>query len=161
MDKLYEDSETGCCQRFDPSPWDGKEIVWKNKLFVRDRVTSIFHIPLNFGQVIVRNMEKIKAANALPEKALMLSDENSLFGSDVYINVSKSVPGARMEKLSGTFLTRVFEGPYQDMGKWVKAMHEHVKAKGRKIKKMYFFYTTCPNCAKYYGNNYVVILAQV
>jgi hypothetical protein len=47
------------------------------------------------------------------------------------------------------------------MGKWVKAMHEHVKAKGRKMKKTYFFYTTCPSCAKYYGKNYVVILAQV
>ncbi|MDD5339799.1 MAG: hypothetical protein PHV13_00960 [Candidatus ainarchaeum sp.] len=161
MDKLYEDSETGCCQRFEPGPWDGKEIVWKDKLFVRDRVLSLFHIPLNFGQVIVRNMEKIKAANALPEKALMLSDENSMFGSDVYINVSRNVPGARMEKVSGRFLTRVFEGPYQDMGKWVQAMHDHVKAKNRKMKKMYFFYTTCPSCAKYYGKNYVVILAQV
>ncbi len=24
-----------------------------------------------------------------------------------------------------------------------------------------FFYTTCPNCAKHYGKNYVVILAQI
>ncbi len=161
MDKLYEDSETGCCQRFDPKPWEDKEIVWKDKLFVKDHVTSIFHIPLNFGQVIVRNMGRIKGANALPEKALMLSDENSLFGSDVYINVSKNVPGARMEKVSGRFLTKVFEGQYQDMGKWIAEMQKHVKAKGRTMKKMYFFYTTCPACAKYYGRNYVVILAQV
>jgi len=161
MDELYEDSETGCCQRFDPAPWDGKEMTWKGKLFVKDRVASIFHIPLNFGQIIVRNMELIKKAGALPEKALMLSDENSLFGSDVYINVSKNVPGARMERLSGTFLTRVFEGNYQDMGRWVRAMQEHVRAKGREAKKMYFFYTTCPKCARYYGKNYVVILAKV
>jgi hypothetical protein len=26
---------------------------------------------------------------------------------------------------------------------------------------MYFFYTTCPKCAKKYGKNYVVILAQI
>jgi len=26
---------------------------------------------------------------------------------------------------------------------------------------MYFFYTTCPKCAKKYGKNYVVILAEV
>jgi len=161
MDKLYEDSETGCCQRFDPAPWDGKEITWKDKLFVKDRVISIFHIPLNFGQVIVRNMEGIKKADALPDKALMLSDENSLFGSDVYISVTKAVPGAKMEKISGTFLTKVFEGPYQNMGAWVKEMEAHVKAKGKEMKKMYFFYTMCPNCAKHYGKNYTVILAQV
>jgi len=161
MDKLYEDSETGCCQRFDPKPWEDKEIVWKDKLFVKDHVISIFHIPLNFDKVIVRNMEMIKKAGALPEKALMLSDENSIFGSDMYIHVSKDVPGAKMEKISGTFLAKVFEGPYQDMGKWIEAMQKHVKENGKEMKKMYFFYTTCPRCAKAYGKNYVVILARV
>jgi NMD protein affecting ribosome stability and mRNA decay len=26
--------------------------------------------------------------------------------------------------------------------------------------EMYFFYTTCPKCARKYGKNYVAILAQ-
>jgi hypothetical protein len=25
MEKLYENSETGCCPRFDPATWDEKE----------------------------------------------------------------------------------------------------------------------------------------
>ena len=57
MDKLYENSETGCCPRFDPEPWDEKEVTFDDKLFVKDHVTSFFHIPLNFGKVMVRNME--------------------------------------------------------------------------------------------------------
>ncbi|MHC4216244.1 MAG: hydrolase, partial [Planctomycetota bacterium] len=28
MDTLYEDAETGCCPRFDPQPWDEKEVTW-------------------------------------------------------------------------------------------------------------------------------------
>jgi hypothetical protein len=160
MDKLYEKSETGCCNRFDPEPWDKKEIVWKNKMFVKDHVTSIFHIPLNMGQVIVKNIEKIKAADALGDQ-LMLSDENSLFGSDIYVAVSKEVPSAKMEKISGTFLSKAYEGPYQDMGKWIKDMERYAVGKGKKIKKMYFFYTMCPACAKVYGQNYTVILAKV
>jgi len=160
MDKLYEDSETGCCNRFDPRPWDGKEIVWKDRLFLKDHVISFFHIPLNFGQVIVKNAEKIKNAGALGEQ-LMLSDENSLFGSDVYIAVAKEVPGAKMERISGTFLSRVYEGPYQNMGAWIKDMEKYVASKGKKIQKMYFFYTMCPACAKYYGKNFTVILAKV
>ena len=43
----------------------------------------------------------------------------------------------------------------------VKEMKVYVKAKGKEIKKMYFFYTTCPACAKVYGKNYTVILAEV
>ena len=161
MDKLYEKSETGCCPRFDPKPWEDKEITWKDKLFLKDKVRSIFHIPLNFGQVMVRSMEKIKNADALSPTPLMLSDENSLWGADVYIEVSKEVPSAEMAKISGTYLTKVFEGPFQNIGKWVKEMKEYVKSKGKEMKKMYFYYTSCPACAKYYGKNYVVILAQI
>ncbi len=161
MDKLYENSETGCCPRFNPEPWGGKEITFKDRLFVKDHVRSIFHIPLNFDKVMVKNMEKIEAAGALAPVPLMLSDEKSLFGSDVYIEVSKDVPGAEMVKMSGTFLSKVFEGPYKDAGKWAKEMINYVKLKGRELKKMYFFYTTCPACVKFYGKNYTVILAEV
>ena len=153
MDKLYEDSETGCCPRFNPEPWDEKEVTWQDSLFIKDHVRSFLHIPLGFGKMMVRNVEKIKDADALLPEPIMLSDENSLWGSDVYIGVSKEVPQAENVKISGTFLTRVFEGPYQDTGKWVKEMKSFVKAKGKEMKKMYFFYTTCPKCAKYYGKN--------
>ncbi|MFZ3167738.1 MAG: hydrolase [Candidatus Methanoperedens sp.] len=161
MDKLYEQSETGCCPRFDSKPWEDKEIKFQDKLFLKDHVRSFLHIPLNFDKIMVKNMEKIQAANALSPEPLLLSDEKSMWGSDVYIAVSKEVPGAQMEKISGTFLSKVFEGPYKNMGKWAKEMQEFVKSKGKDLKKMYFFYTTCPKCAKYYGKNYTVILAHV
>jgi len=160
MEKLY-DSETGCCKRFDPAPWDAKEVKWKDKLFLKDHVTSIFHIPLNIDSVMARDMEKIAKAGALAPEPVMLFDEKSLWGSDIYIAVSKEVPGARMERISGTFLTKVFEGGYPDMGKWIKEMEAYVASEKKQMKKMYFFYTTCPNCAKAYGKNYVVIVAQI
>jgi hypothetical protein len=161
MDTLYKDSETGCCPRFNPEPWDEKEVTWQDKLFLKDRISSFLHIPLNFGRVMVRNMEKIVKAEALSPEPILLSDENSLWGADIYIAVSKEVPQSAMEKISGTFLTKVFEGPYKNAGKWAQQMKEYVKSKGRDLKKMYFFYTTCPKCAEYYGKNYVVMVAQV
>ncbi|HUV82805.1 MAG TPA: hydrolase, partial [archaeon] len=60
MDEFNEQSETGCCPRFNPETWDGKEITFEDKLFLRDHVRSIFHIPLNFGKVMTRSMEKIE-----------------------------------------------------------------------------------------------------
>jgi len=161
MDKLYENSETGCCPRFNPEPWDEKEVAFQDKLFIKDYVRSFFHIPLNFGKVMVRNMEKIQKADALSPEPLMLSDEKSLWGADIYIAVSKEVPEAEMVRISGTFLTRVFEGPYKNAGRWAKEMAEYVKAKAKDMEKMYFFYTTCPKCAEYYGKNYTVILAKI
>jgi len=160
MDKLH-DSETGCCPRFDPGPWDEKEVKFDDKLFVKDRVRSFFHIPLNFGKVMVRNMEKISASDALPPMPLMLSDENSLWGADIYIAVAGDVPDSEMVKISGTFLTKVFEGPYKNVRNWIGDMKKYAESKKRDMEKMYFFYTTCPKCAEFYGKNYVVILAKV
>jgi len=153
--------ETGCCPRFNPEPWDEKEVTWQDKIFIKDNVRSFLHIPLNFGQVVVKNMEMIEEAGALAPQPLMLSDEKSLWGTDVYIAVSKEVPRAEMARISGTFLTKVFEGPYKNAGKWAKEMEAFVKSKGKEIKKMYFFYATCPKCAEVYGKNYTVLLAKI
>jgi len=151
---------TGCCEPFDPAPWQDKEITWNNKLFVKDSVASFLHIPLNFGTKVVKNMKLIEAAGAKAEQ-LMLTDEKSLWGSDIYISATKEVPGAHMATISGTFLTKVFEGPYSNAGTWAKEMNEYVKSKGKETKKLYFSYTTCPKCAKTYGKNYVVLFAQI
>ncbi|MFA5050909.1 MAG: hydrolase [Patescibacteria group bacterium] len=152
---------TGCCEPFNPEPWQDKEIVWKDKIFVKDHITSFLHVPLNMGKKIIKNMELIEKAGAKASYQLMLTDENSLWGADIYIDVSKEVPGAQMATLSGTFLTKVFEGPYQNAGKWAVEMKEYVKKSGKVLKKLYFSYTTCPKCAKAYGKNYVVLFAQI
>jgi len=152
---------TGCCDPFDPGPWQEKEITWTNKIFVKDHVASFLHMPLNFGQKVVKNLELIEKAGAKAHCQLMLTDEKSLWGADIYIDVSKDVPGAEMATISGTFLTKVFEGPYQNAGKWAQEMVKYVEGKGKKIKKLYFSYTTCPKCAKAYGKNYVVLFAKV
>lgn len=151
---------TGCCEPFDPAPWQEKEIKWENKLFVRDHVTSFLHVPLNMGKKIIKNIALIEKAGAKGEQ-LMLADEKSLWGADIYIDVTREVPGAKMATISGTFLTEVFEGPYQNAGKWAREMAEYVKVKGKTLKKLYFSYTTCPKCAKAYGKNYVIIFAEV
>jgi hypothetical protein len=152
---------TGCCPPFDPKPWQNQEIVWKDKAFVKDHVTCLFHVPLNMGQTVSRDMALIEAAQATSERSLMLSDERSPWGADIFIEVKKEVPGATMDHLSGTFLTRVFEGPFRDAGKWVKKMRDYVAERGRTLEKLYFGYTTCPKCAKAYGKNYVVLFAKV
>jgi hypothetical protein len=47
---------TGCCPPSDPAPWQDQEINWNNKPFVKDHVTCLFHVPLNMGRVIVKDM---------------------------------------------------------------------------------------------------------
>jgi hypothetical protein len=158
---MQEQSTAECCPRFDPEPWDETTFTWDGKLFIKDHVRSFLHIPLNFGGVMKRCAEAIKAADAEADEMIVLSDEKSPWGADVYVAVSKDVPGVNMAAISGTFTSKVFEGPYRDIRKWIQEMKAYVEAQGKELKKMYFYYTTCPKCAKEYGKNYVVILAQV
>ncbi len=149
-----------CCPRFDPEPWNDKEIVWRDKPFVKDRIRSFLHIPLNFGSVMKRNIGRIEAADALADEPIVVCDENSS-GAPACTSPFQGGAGHSMATLSGTFLTKVFEGPYKDIRRWIGEMGKYVESKNKRLKRLLFYYTTCPKCAKKYGKNYVVLLGQV
>lgn len=150
-----------CCPKFDPKPWDSKQFEWKNKKFIKDRVLSFFFIPLNFGPVMKRLDEKVSNAGAKILDGMGLSDHTSKWNMDIYLAVDKEISGATNVTISGNFLSKVYEGDFKDTGKWCEDFETYAKGKGYKVKKWYMWYTTCPKCAKKYGKNYVVIVAQV
>jgi hypothetical protein len=157
----YDNSETGCCARLDTDKWDGRVLEWKDKPFLKDHINQAFHIPLNFGKVMSRDHEAIEAAGAYPEEPIWLTEERSPWRSDVYVALDRELPDQDVARLSGTFLARVFEGPYREMKRWVSEMEQYVGEKGFEAKKMLFYYPVCPDCAKKFGKNEVVILARV
>jgi len=150
-----------CCPPFNPEPWDGKIQSWENKTFIKDKVTTLFYMPLNFGKVMRRIDEKIRAAGATVPDNLGLSDHTSKWNMNIYVAVDKEIPGADNTLLNGQFYSKVYEGPFKDTGKWMKDAEAATKAKGMNVKKWYMRYTTCPKCAKKYGKNYVVMLGEV
>jgi len=75
-------------------------------------------------------------------------------------NATKDVPNAEMAQPSGTFLTKVCEGPPNKMGRWVEDMHEHAKEKGRHVTPMHAWCASCPGCAKKCAKNCVIMMAQ-
>lgn len=152
---------TGCCPPFDPAPYQEQEFVWRDKPFLKDHVACFFHVPLNMGRKVTRDTALIAAAHAEVDHPIMLSDEKSPWGADIYIEVSKQVPGATTGTLTGRFLSKVFEGPFRDAPQWAQRMREFVASRGEKLDKLYFGYTTCPSCAKAYGKNFVVLFAKV
>ena len=108
-----------------------------------------------------RLVGKIEASGVKCEDMVVLSDGDSLWGENIFVNITGDVKDAKMTSIFGTFLSKVFEGPYSNMGKWMKEMKRFVASKNKEIKKQYFIYTTCPKCSKKYGKNYVVLFAEV
>jgi len=156
------ENTTGCCPRFHPEGWDNQHLHFENKKFVRATTRSAMHIPWNMGTVFTRVQGHIEDANAVPpEKEIVLSHDLSPWQGEHFFAVDKDVPDEEMTTLSGDFITRVFEGPYRRAKDFAHDMEVAATAMGKTAKEVYFFYTTCPKCAKAYGENYMVGVARV
>jgi hypothetical protein len=102
-------------------------------------------------------------AGAAPELKdfLCLAYDPSPWRGELYVAVTKEVPNAKNVKLSGTFVSKVFDGPYNAVPKWIKEMDKYLDGQGKKASRYYFYFTTCPKCAKIHGHNYVSAFARV
>lgn len=156
------DNPTGCCPRFNSAGWEGQELHFKDKRFVRARTLSLAHVPLNMGQVFGRVQANIRAAEAEdPAQGLVMSRDLSAFAAEHLFAVTKDVPGEEMVSVSGDYLTKIFEGPFSQAREWCGEMEDAASARGERPKAVWLFYTTCPKCAKVYGKNPVVGLVEL
>lgn len=150
-----------CCPKFNPEPWDDKIFEWNNKLFVKSSVLTFFYMPVNFGMVMKKLGRKIMEAGADWSEGICLSDHTSKWNMDLYVSVDKPISSLHARYFTGKFYSRVYEGPFRDSDKWFRDFNEHLAQKGYVEWKIYAWYTTCPKCAKKYGKNYVVMMAEL
>lgn len=154
-----------CCPEFNPSLWDNRTNVWEEKRFIKDSVPQLFHIPLPFAfrRAVMRMWKKAERAGASPkmDEFLLLAYDPSPWKSELYMSVTKEVSDARNVTMSGTFFSKVFDGPYNLVPEWIEEMERDISKKGMIAKKHYFHFAYCPECAKKYGHNYAVDFAEV
>ena len=161
--------DTGCCRKYQIGHWADQEVVWENKRFIKDRVRSFLHIPLNFGAVMKRSGKPLMDAGIWSNDMVVLSDDESLWGSNVYIELGDDGeaklpplhPKAEIVELSGRFVTREFDGPYQKAHVHAKQFQAELEGQGQNVKRVFYFYSTCPKCAKAYGENWIALFAEV
>lgn len=155
-----------CCPRFNPKKWDGKTFVWKNKPFITDSMRTFFHIPLMSSiskkmTSLYNSAKDSKKISKKTDEVLILFRDPSAFRSEIYFSVTGAVKNANNVNLSGTFVAKVFDGPYKGVPIFIKQMNEYLAKEGKKAKDYYIHYAYCPKCAEKYGNNYMIIFAQI
>jgi len=153
--------EKVCCPQFNPSLWDEKTFDWENKKFIKEKVFTLFYMPINFGSVMKRVCGKMEKTGTQIPDGLILADHTSKWNMDLYLAVDKDMEGAQTVTLSGKFFFKVYEGNFKDTGIWMKDFENQAKSKGLSVKKVYMWYTTCPKCAKKYGKNYVAVVGEL
>ena len=157
-----DDNPTGCCPRFDPKGWDAQELHFKDKLFLRATTRSENYVPVDMGPVFEDTFTAMFEAGAYDSKdIIVLSRDLSPSEAEHLFAVSKPVPGKDAVRLSGDYLTKVFEGPFEEAPEWDKQVRAAVDERNGDAGNVYYFYTTCPKCAETYGKNYVVAVAEL
>src|SRR4030042_6867355 len=122
-------NEEQCCPQFDPKPWDEKLFEWNEKKFINEKAFTFFYMPLNFGKVMKRLDKKVRDAQATMMDQVCLSDHTSKWNMNVYLAVDNEIPEANNVTLSGKFLSKVYEGSFQDTGKWCKDFEQFAQSK--------------------------------
>jgi len=150
-----------CCPPLEPEKWDEKTFEWDNKLFARSRVTCLLYVPLNFGSKMRKVVPAIEAAKATMPDGMVLSDQTSPWRMDLYVAISKGVPGMPNDSLSGRFISKVYEAPYKEAGRLYKSFVTWVKSHALEPEKVYVWYATCPGCTRKYGKNSMVYIAKI
>jgi len=154
-----------CCPKFNSELWDKKTLNWENKPFIKESVPTFFHIPFPpmIGKKITKMWKLAKDANADPpvEQWLVLFHDPSAFKSELFMSVTKSVDNANNKTISGTFMTKVFDGPYNAIPKFIKQMDIYLSERGKEAEDHYVHYAYCPKCAKKHGHNHMILFAKV
>jgi hypothetical protein len=155
-----------CCPTFHPEKWEEKTFNWDRKKFIKASVPTLFHIPLPpmIGKKITKMMKLAEEAQKLSkdkEDILLLFMDPNAFKTEMQLSVTDAVPNAENTTLSGTFISKVFDGPFNAVPKFMKQMDSYLGKSGEKAKNYYVHYAYCPKCAKEKGHNYMVLFAKV
>ena len=155
-----------CCPVFKVDKWDNKDLKWDHKHFIKASVPALMHIPFTslLKKKILKLMDQAKGADKMDaniEDALLLFNDPHPFRSDIYLSVTDEVPGANNAEMTGNFLTKVFEGNYNEVPKFFKRMNNLLRDMGKRAKHYFVHYAYCPKCAKTVGTNYTIVFAEV
>jgi hypothetical protein len=149
-----------CCSNLKREDFDRKVFDWKDKPFYETSYFSLFRMPLTYGSAVKKAIAVLKSKNLAVDPMLTLSGEESMFYSSLLIEMGRD-DGVPVRKISGKFVSMFFEGRYRDTGKWVKEVIDYCRSQGHETKELYFFYATCPRCARHYGRAQTVIFAKI
>jgi len=155
-------SPTGCCPKFNYTDWDNKSLHFVEKPFVKVKTKSVMHVPVNIENVFSETLKALEIEGVLDvEQNLILSRDLSAWSTEHLFAVTKPVPGERMVFLTGDYRTKVFEKDNKASHKKGRQFEEDLEESGFDVDEVYFFFPTCPKCAKTYGENYMVAVAKV
>lgn len=151
------------CSKVKESEWDMKDHKWKEKYFYVVKQPCFFYKPLN----IEKTFDKLFiGANVWDlvwnKKSPLILMKSGMFRSKLMLEVKKPKhPNKHIQVFkNAVFRTRIHRGEWNKIGRTISLMRKKLKKNRRKIKAIYFWYLTCPDCTKNNKKHQTVVFAR-
>lgn len=148
------------CPNIKVKDYEKKQFVW-DRYFIEKPVKLFFHMPRNISKVIESAVAEAKKYGFRPSRHLMLQ-KDGMFRGKVMVEVPKPKrANKKLRHLHCNVLSRVLVGPFKKLNTRINMLEADAKNKNLKVKNIYFWYTTCPQCTKDFNKYKTVVFAEV
>jgi hypothetical protein len=154
-----------CCPVFDADRWNEQICTWENKQFIRGTIPQMLHLifPGLFSRLKRKLWKQAVEASAEPdsEDFMILTHDLSAWKGEVFMPVTRTVPGADNVTISGTYFTKVFNGSVIMLPQYMNEMDILLSRKDKLAKRYFFSSSACPFCERKYAANSIVAFAEI
>ena len=138
--------------------WEGQQFNWKDKTFFQEKVNYLFKAPLNVEGKVQVAAEAIEKRGYMLEEPLMILMQEGTFSGAVLVAILP--PDAKDPQVvtfgESTVCSTVFELNDAKIGPGVKDFRAKLQAQGKRVKNVYLWHVTCPNCTQIEGFKTVI-----
>lgn len=149
------------CPRLVREEWDRQTHPWDKKPFYALPYRSFFGWPLNLARQTAAAVDLLSKRGLLDSVPINFAVNEQARGGTLLIAIKRHVKDLETRAISGQFMSFFFEGKYPERPHWIRQVYRYGRANHLNFQELYFWYATCPTCAKKQGYAQVVIFGKI
>lgn len=161
MSESNKEHEIEYAPLFNAEPWQHELHAGRNKPFIKTTLRSLWYVPIGFGKAMLRLEALLRGKNAKHPEHLNPAAQLPKRRMNLLRASAPTNPIVPIETLDELYFSRVYDGDYSNMNRWMQDFEHALKVKKLRAKQIFIWQTNCPGCAKKVGSNPAVIVAEV
>jgi len=146
------------CPAINETEWEGKIFNWEGKAFFFMKVNYFFHVPLNVEAKMAEAARIIEEKGYILVEPLMILAREGRFKGAIYVAILP--PEGRDRQVLSVppcaLAATVYHRKEAKIGPGVAAFKKKLESDGKRIKAIYLWHVSCPDCARLEGYKTII-----
>jgi len=148
------------CHKVKAADWHNKVISFENRSFYTEKIPLIFHIPIGLGKRIEALQEEIRLKEYKIIEPVTTLMKDGTFSGLIMTEIEKPRFFDPQIYTFGPSLMYCYVStePWNNLRADFLLAKKNFDSQGKKVKSLYFRYTTCPRCSGVQGYQTLLFL---